>query len=66
MRIHVNGQEREVPEGTTLASLLAHLKLPPERVAVERNREIVRRDQYASVRLGDGDRLEIVQLVGGG
>ena len=53
-------------EGTSLADLLADLKLPPERVAVEHNREIVRRDRYASLRLGEGDTLEIVQLVGGG
>ena len=66
MRIQVNGEAREVAEATTLAGLLADLKMPAARVAVERNREVVRRDAYASTRLSDGDVLEIVQLVGGG
>jgi len=62
----VNGEAREVAEATTLAGLLADLKMPAARVAVERNREVVRRDAYAATRLSDGDILEIVQLVGGG
>ena len=66
MRIRVNGEAREVTEATTLAGLLAELKMPAARVAVERNREVVRRDAYAATRLSDGDILEIVQLVGGG
>jgi thiamine biosynthesis protein ThiS len=66
MRVRVNGAEREVGEGLTLAALLADLGLPAGRVAIERNREIVRRDAYASTRLADGDVLEIVQIVGGG
>lgn len=66
MRVRVNGEERHLPEGSTLAEALAALELPADRVAVERNREVVRRDAYGSVRLTDGDVLEIVQIVGGG
>lgn len=66
MRIQVNGEAREVAEATTLADLLADLKMPAARVAVERNREVVRRDAYAATRLSDGDVLEIVHIVGGG
>jgi thiamine biosynthesis protein ThiS len=62
----VNGEAREVTEAMTLAGLLADLKMPAARVAVERNCEIVHREVYDSVRLEEGDVLEIVHLVGGG
>ena len=62
----VNGQSREVPPGTTVASLLRKLTLPATRVAVERNREIVRKPEYESTALAAGDSLEIVTFVGGG
>ncbi len=64
--ILVNGQPEEIPEGSTLATLLAQLKLSADRVAVERNLDIVPRDQWDSTRLVAGDRLEIVHFVGGG
>lgn len=66
MKIVVNGDERSVPEGTTIAGLLASLELEPGAVVVERNREIVPRDQVDEVALEEGDRLEIVRFVGGG
>jgi sulfur carrier protein len=62
----VNGEEREIPEGTTLAALLEILQLPAGRVAAERNREVVPRGQHAHTRLQEGDRLELVRFVGGG
>lgn len=64
--ILVNGQPEEIPEGSTLAALLAQLKLSVDRVAVERNLDIVPRDQWNSTTLVAGDRLEIVHFVGGG
>lgn len=64
--IVLNGEDREVPAGTTVAGLLRELSLPFPRVAVERNREIVRKTDYESVPLVPGDRLEIVTFVGGG
>lgn len=66
MRIVVNGEERSVPDGTTVAALLGELGLEPGAVVVEHNREIVARDDVEGVRLEEGDRLEIVRFVGGG
>ncbi len=64
--IHLNGEPREVPEGLTLATLLEWLKLPADRVAVERNLEIVSRDHWGVTPIQVGDRLEVVHFVGGG
>ncbi len=64
--IFINGQSQEVPEGLTLAVLLERLHIPADRVAVERNLEIVRRDQWGATTVEAGDRLEVVQFVGGG
>ena len=66
MRLRVNGLSREVPEGSTVASLLEGLELGPERVAVERNGAIVPKPEYDATPLAEGDRLEVVQFVGGG
>ena len=64
--ITVNGEPRRVRPGLTVRALLDDLSLPPERVAVERNREILRREVFSEVTLEPEDRLEIVQFVGGG
>ena len=66
MQIELNGEAREVAEGTTVAELVAALGLRPEVVAVELNRGLVRRDRRGDVRLAPGDRVEVVTLVGGG
>ncbi len=66
MTIHLNGESREVPEGLTLAGLLEWLKLPADRVAVERNLSIVPRDHWTETHMEAGDRLEVVHFVGGG
>ncbi len=66
MHVAVNGEAREVAAGTTVEGLLALLSLPAARVAVERNREIVRKAEYSATLLAEGDRLEIVTFVGGG
>jgi sulfur carrier protein len=66
VKLVVNGNEREVPDALTVCGLLALLELDQRRVAVERNREIVPRSTHAGVELEDGDRIEIVQMVGGG
>jgi len=65
--IVVNGDQRDVPAGSTVASLLASLELNPRLVVVERNREILRdRDAFSRVGLVEGDAIEIVHFVGGG
>jgi sulfur carrier protein len=66
MTIQLNGEPREVPEGLTLAALLEWLGLPADRVAVERNREVVKRSGWSTTPIEEGDRLEVVQMVGGG
>ncbi|MGA2066142.1 MAG: sulfur carrier protein ThiS [Thermoguttaceae bacterium] len=66
MQILLNDQPREVPDGCTLAALLADLALAGKPVAVEVNLELVPRQGHADRRLAPGDRLEIVTLVGGG
>jgi thiamine biosynthesis protein ThiS len=66
VRIEVNGEQREIEEGTTISLLVEQLALAPERLAVELNREVVRRALWPETALADGDRLEIVHFVGGG
>lgn len=66
MRLTINGEQHEYESGITLTRLLELLDLQPERVAVEVNRQIVRRGEWSSLALQDGDRVEVVQLVGGG
>ena len=66
MEISVNGEKRQVGEGMTVLLLLRTLSLPETRVAVERNRSLVRKTEFADTVLGDGDRIEIVTFVGGG
>jgi sulfur carrier protein len=65
VKVRVNGEEREVPADATVAALIRALGLA-ERVAVERNGRLVPRGEHERTRLADGDRLEIVTLVGGG
>ena len=66
MKITLNGEERDVAEGTTLAGLLEELGIDPRALAVERNREIAPRGSYATTPLAEGDRIEVVHFVGGG
>lgn len=66
MKIQLNGELREVPEGLTLTALLEWLWLPADRVAVERNRAIVKRSDWGATPIEEGDQLEVVQMVGGG
>ena len=65
MRIQVNGELREVAAATVLA-LVEELGLDVRKVAVERNLEIVPRSLHGATAIADGDRIEVVQFVGGG
>jgi sulfur carrier protein len=62
----INGQQRLVNQGTTVAALIGELGLTGKPVAVERNREVVPRALHESTVLAPGDRLEVVTFVGGG
>jgi thiamine biosynthesis protein ThiS len=66
MKLQVNGKPVELPDGSTVAVLLAHLAVEPAKVAVERNQDVVPRRTWAEARLDDGDQVEIVTFVGGG
>lgn len=66
MQVIINGDSHEVPEGITVASLLEHLQVRAERVAVERNRLVVRRASFGDTALAPGDVIEILTFVGGG
>jgi thiamine biosynthesis protein ThiS len=65
MKVFINGEAREF-RGTSLAELISQLDLPAARIAVELNREVVRRSEWAGTMLRDEDRIEIVHFVGGG
>lgn len=66
MLVRINGEPRELREGLTLGELITELQLPAERLAVERNRAVVRRAHWAETLVTDGDQIEIVHFVGGG
>ena len=66
MQITLNGEGRSFPAGTTLHGLVEALNLAPERVAIELNRVIVRRDLWNATVVEGGAEIEIVMFVGGG
>lgn len=66
LQITVNGEPREIPEGTTLAALIENLPIPHRAYAVEVNRALVPRREHPATSLTTGDAVEIVTLVGGG
>jgi thiamine biosynthesis protein ThiS len=66
MTLQINGESRSFPDGLTVATLIGHLGMKTDRVAVELNLEIVPRSNWDSTHLKDGDKLEIVHFVGGG
>lgn len=66
MQLILNGENSSAEEGVTVREYLLSLGLPEKGIAVERNLEIVPKSEYGQVRLEAGDRLEIIQFVGGG
>lgn len=66
MRIMVNDSSVELPSGATVADLVGLLAAPQARVAIEVNRQLIRRADHAATLLHDGDTIEMVTLVGGG
>ena len=66
MEIRLNGEPYRVRGAANLLELLRELSLPVERIAVERNREVVRRAALEATPIAAGDCVEVVQLVGGG
>ena len=66
MKLLINGEERSFDDDLTLVALVEQLGVKADRVAIELNHNIVRRDAWAGIALHDGDRLEVVHFVGGG
>lgn len=66
VKIKVNGEEKDILDGLSIAALLEQFQIRPARVVVEYNRNIVSREAYAATMLAEGDALEIVHFVGGG
>jgi sulfur carrier protein len=66
MKVSINGEWRELPDGLTVAALVNMLGVTAPHVAVELNLEVVPRARHAETAIRDGDRLEVVTLVGGG
>ncbi len=66
MQVTVNGESTELDTAATITGLLESFELPPQRVAVEVNENLVRRKEFDKTQLHDGDLVEIVTLVGGG
>ncbi|MUF05434.1 sulfur carrier protein ThiS [Pseudomonas sp. CCM 7893] len=66
MRIQLNGESFELPDGETVVALLTRLDLTGRRVAVELNQDIVPRSQHAETTLTEGDQVEVVHAIGGG
>jgi thiamine biosynthesis protein ThiS len=66
MTLYINGEQRDFPDGLTVATLIAQLGMKPDRVAVELNLEIVPRTQWDKTALKNDDKLEVVHFVGGG
>jgi len=66
LHIRVNGEDRETGGNSSLDDLMGELSLPKERIAIELNGQVVRRDRWQETVVADGDRIEIVHFVGGG
>jgi len=66
LNVLVNGEQKEIAEGAAVSDLITTLGLKPERLAVELNRRVIRRAEWPSTRLREGDKVEIVHFVGGG
>jgi thiamine biosynthesis protein ThiS len=66
LRVYVNGEVKELPGPISLSELVAQLDLPAARIAVELNRNVIRRNDWSATMLDEDDRLEIVHFVGGG
>ena len=66
MQIKLNGERKEVPDQITVLGLLEHLQIRHQRVAVELNEMIVKKDRYSQTAISEGDAIEVVSFMGGG
>jgi thiamine biosynthesis protein ThiS len=66
MKVFINGETKEIAREVNLVELLDNFSLPRERIAVELNKEVVRKKDWENIRVKDADKIEIVHFVGGG
>lgn len=66
MKVFINGETREISGEMNLSGLLERFSLPRERVAVELNKEVVRKKDWDWIKISDADKIEIIHFVGGG
>ncbi len=66
MKVFINGKTKEFPNQINLLELLKRFSLPQERIAVELNKEVVRRKDWETIKINDADKIEIIHFVGGG
>ena len=66
MQIQINGEVRELAHEMKLSELIEELALAPERIAIELNHQVVRRNEWTNTIVADSDRIEVVHFVGGG
>ncbi len=66
MNIFINGETKQLNQTLNLIELLKHFSLPSERIAIELNREVVRKKDWENIKINDGDKLEVIHFVGGG
>ncbi len=66
MKVFINGETREIAKQVNLLELLKEFSLPSERIAIELNKQVVRKKDWESILVNDADKIEIVHFVGGG
>lgn len=66
MQVTINGEKRELAENLTISEILKNLELPSERVAIELNKEVVRKKDWENIKVNDADKIEVIHFVGGG
>ena len=66
MKVIINGEEKNIENDLTVQDLLLKLKLKPEMIAVEKNEEILERENYTTEKINEGDVLELIRFMGGG
>ncbi|MCU1289370.1 MAG: thiamine biosynthesis protein ThiS [Acidobacteria bacterium] len=66
MKVFINGETKEIPAEVNLAELLKYLALPDERIAIELNKQVVRKKDWKDIKVSDADKIEVIHFVGGG
>ena len=66
MKVLINGETKEISNELNLSELLEHFSLPQERIAIELNKEVVRKKDWENIKVNDGDKLEVIHFVCGG